>query len=61
MARKERYTIEHTMRGFIVMDELKSMRVRGPFDGKTGKATARSHRDQLERDAASARARKGER
>jgi len=39
MKRKPRYSIEPTVRGFIVMDNLMNMRKLGPFDGK---ATTRS-------------------
>ena len=56
--RRPRFTVHHTTRGYIVLDELKNLRVRGPFDGPTGKATANAMRDKLEAEAASARARK---
>jgi len=59
--RKPRYTIEHTLRGFVVFDNLKSMRVVGPFDGKTGKAVARERRDKLELIAANERNRRSAR
>jgi len=50
MKRKPRYSIEPTVRGFIVMDNLMNMRKLGPFDGPTGKRTAAEHRDKLERE-----------
>jgi len=50
MKRKTRYSIEPTVRGFIVLDNLLNMRKLGPFDGPTGKRTAAEHRDKLERE-----------
>jgi hypothetical protein len=50
MPRKPRYRTEHTARGYVVLDDLLNQRVRGPFDGPTGKQTAAEHRDKLERE-----------
>jgi hypothetical protein len=56
--RKPRFSVHHTERGYVVLDELKSLRVRGPYDGATGKRIAAEKRDELERFAASERERK---
>jgi len=50
MKRKPRYSIEPTVAGFVVLDNLMNMRKLGPFDGPTGKRTAAEHRDKLERE-----------
>lgn len=57
MARKARFEIVPTQVGYVVIDELKNMRVRGPFDGATGKRVAAEVRDKLERDAEAKRMR----
>jgi len=57
MARTARYEIAPTQVGYVVIDNLTSMRVRGPFDGPTGRKVAAEARDKLEREAEAKRAR----
>lgn len=57
MARTARYEIIPTQVGYVVIDNLTSMRVRGPFDGATGKKVAAEWCAKLEREAEAKRAR----
>lgn len=55
----ERFSIDEIPTGWIVLDndQNQNMRVRGPFDGATGRKVAAETRDKLEREAEAKRAR----
>jgi hypothetical protein len=63
MARKAeptgRFSIDEIPTGWVVLDndQSQNMRVRGPFDGPTGRKVAAEARDKLEREAEAKRAR----